>query len=181
MCNRRNKPIVNKPITEKMITEEMITGKTLIGWREWVALPQLGIPAIKAKVDTGARTTALHAFELEPFEEDGIAKIHFGIHPLQRRKDVTRYCIADILDQRIVTDSGGHREERYVIRTSISMNQTTWEIELTLTNRDSMFFRMLLGRTTMHNHFLIDPSLSYVTGRTLRHAYRKAVAKTTAV
>lgn len=147
--------------------------KTIIGWREWVAFPQLGIPAIKAKVDTGARTSALHAFELETFQEDGIARVRFGIHPLQRRDDIVLHCVADIIDQRMVSDSGGHREERYVIRTPIRVGQAQWDIELTLTNRDTMLFRMLLGRTTMHNRLVVDPSLSYVTGRKLRHAYRQ--------
>lgn len=137
-----------------------------------MALPQLGIPAIKAKVDTGARTSALHAFELEPFEQDGVAKVRFGIHPLQRRNDIMLYCTVDVVDQRVVSDSGGHREKRYVIRTPILVGRAIWTIELTLTDRDTMLFRMLLGRTAMHRRLVIDPSLSYVTGRTLRHAYR---------
>lgn len=151
--------------------------KEIIGWREWLALPALGIPAIKAKVDTGARTSALHAFELEPFDEHGVSKVRFGIHPLQRRDDPALYCVADVVDQRIVSDSGGHREERFVIRTPLAIGQTTWNIELTLTNRDTMLFRMLLGRTAMRNRLIVDPSLSYVMGRKLRRAYRRKLTK----
>ena len=154
-----------------------VDDKKIIGWREWVALPQLGIPAIKAKVDTGARTSALHAYKLEPFVEGGVTKIRFNIHPLQKRDDIKLYCIADVIDQRIVTDSGGHREERYVIRTPLQVGKATWEIELTLTNRDTLLFRMLLGRTAMHSHLVVDPTLSYVTGRKLRRAYRQKLAK----
>ena len=152
--------------------------KTIVGWREWVALPELGIPAIKAKVDTGARTSALHAFELEPFTEDGVAKVRFGIHPLPKRDDIELYCIADVVDQRVVTDSGGHRESRYVICTPLVIGQITWHIELTLTNRDTMRFRMLLGRTAMYRRLVVDPTISYATGRNLRRVYRHKLPDT---
>jgi len=153
------------------MTNIIDNNKITVGWREWVALPQLGIPAVKAKVDTGARTSALHAFELEAFEDNGVAKVRFGIHPLQRNIDMELFCVADVIDQRFVTDSGGHREERYVISTPIMVGQTTWEIEMTLTNRDTMSFRMLLGRTAMRNRIVVDPSISYANGRKLRRAY----------
>lgn len=143
----------------------------LVGWREWLTLPELGIPAIKAKMDTGARTSALHAFALEPFHENRQLKIRFGIHPLQKRTDIEIYCVADVIDQRIVSDSGGHREKRFVIQTPIQMAAQQWSIEITLTNREDMMFRMLLGRTAMKNRIAVDPAKSYLTGRELKARY----------
>jgi hypothetical protein len=143
----------------------MTTDKTIVGWREWVTLPELGIKEIKTKIDTGARTSALHAFDLKTFTEDGVKKIWFAIHPLQKRVDVIKECIAEVLDQRWVSDSGGHREKRYVIQTSIAMGDNLWPIEMTLTNRDNMKFRMLLGRTAMHDRLIVDPSASYLLGK----------------
>lgn len=135
-----------------------------IGWREWMVLPDLGIPAVKAKIDTGARTSTLHAFFLEPFTEDGQKKIRFRIHPLQRRTNFELTCVADVIDQRMVCDSGGHREMRYVIRSKIMVGDTELEAEITLTDRDTMQFRMLLGRTALADKFLVNPDRSYLAG-----------------
>jgi len=151
--------------------------KTTVSWREWVAMPDLGIPAIKAKLDTGARTSSLHAFAIEPFRSGGRLKVRFGVHPLQRREDIEIVGSAEVVDQRYVIDSGGHRELRYVIRTPIQVSQWSWDIEISLTNRDIMRFRMLLGRTAMQGRLLVDPQGSYLTGRSLMRAYRRGSKK----
>jgi len=136
-----------------------------IGWREWVRLPDLALPWMKAKVDTGARTSCLHAFSLEPFEKNQERWIRFGIHPHQHDSKTEVYCEAPIADERIVTDSGGHQEQRYVVRTPLELGGKKWLIEITLTNRDNMRFRMLLGRTAMTGKVIIDPKASYLMGK----------------
>jgi len=135
--------------------------KSVVGWREWVALPQLGIGTIKAKIDTGARTSAVHAFNIKPFQKDGEDWVRFDVHPLQRNDEVYRTCEAEVVDYRWVTNSGGGREKRFVIMTMLHIGSDTWQIEITLTDRDQMGFRMLLGRTAMERHLIVDPALSY--------------------
>ena len=137
----------------------------VIGWREWISLPELGLDKIKAKVDTGARTSALHAFALQPFKENNKNKIRFDIHPLQHDASKVVTCVADIIDQRWVTDSGGHREERYVICTPVKLAQHIWPIEITLTERDTMLFRMLLGRSAIRRRFVVNPARSFKKSR----------------
>lgn len=137
----------------------------IIGWREWVGLPDLGIAKIKAKVDTGARTSALHAFALQPFIDNGVSRIRFDIHPMQHNNEEVITCTADVIDQRLVTDSGGHEEMRYVIITSIVIAGQTWPIEITLTERENMLFRMLLGRSALRKRFIVNPARSFVTSR----------------
>ena len=136
-----------------------------LGWREWCALPQLGLPAIKAKVDTGAKTSALHTFHIEPFEENGRAMVWFLLHPIQKNEDFQVQCIAPVKTQRMVTDSGGHEEMRYIIETQCQIQNRCWLIEMSLTNRDSMRFRMLLGRRAMTSGVLVDPAASYINGK----------------
>jgi hypothetical protein len=143
----------------------IISERKVIGWREWVCLPELGIDAIKAKVDTGARTSALHAFEVESYDASGVRMVRFGIHPLQKRTDIELVCTAPVVDRRWVSDSGGHRERRWVILTQVHIGGIEWPVELTLTNRDSMLFRMLLGRTGMGHRFLVQPDASYLLGK----------------
>lgn len=139
--------------------------KPIIGWREWVALPELGIASLKAKVDTGARTSALHAFFVEPFRAFGRQRVRFGVHPYQGHTNAQAQCIADVIDERDVADSGGHRERRIVIATSIVLGDQSWVVEITLTARDTMRFRMLLGRTAIRGHFFVDPERSFRAGR----------------
>lgn len=139
--------------------------KPTIGWREWAALPELGIKRIKMKVDTGARTSCLHAFKIETFSKENEDWVRFWIHPLQKNTETAVCCEARIKDQRQVSDSGGHRELRYVIETPLLMNGLGYSIEITLTNRDNMKFRMLLGRTAINGHFVVDPSASFLTGK----------------
>lgn len=146
-------------------------GLVTVGWREWVSLPEIGLPVIKAKVDTGARTSALHAFELHAFKKGGEEYVRFLIHPLQDRDDVVKECVTKVIDSRWVSDSGGHKEKRYVIATTIEVGGQKWPIEMTLTNRDTMKFRMLLGRTAMENRIVVDPGASYLHGR---HSKKKA-------
>ena len=138
--------------------------KFTIGWREWLALPELNIPAIKAKIDTGARTSSLHAFFVEPFSTNGYQMVRFGVHPLQKRLDVEIICVAPVKDYREVSDSGGHREMRYVIETEVLLGEASRRVEMTLTNRDNMKFRMLLGRTAMEG-LMVVPYKSYLMGR----------------
>ena len=137
--------------------------RPIIGWREWVTLPELGIEKIKAKVDTGARTSALHAFSLKPFKENGRDRISFDIHPLQHNTDKIITCTADIIHLRWVSDSGGHREERYVVHTPVVIGGASWPIEITLTERDTMLFRMLLGRSAIRKRYFVNPARSFLT------------------
>jgi hypothetical protein len=136
-----------------------------LGWREWVALPDLGLPAIKVKVDSGARTSALHAFYTEKYQLDSVDMVKFLIHPIQKNYDFHVECHAPIIDFREVSDSGGHKEMRYVIETSIFIGTVSWPIELNLTNRDTMRFRMLLGRRAIEARAVIDPGVSYLNGK----------------
>jgi hypothetical protein len=137
----------------------------ILGWREWVGLPELNIAQIKAKVDTGARTSALHAFIIDPYRKGGQRWVMFAIHPIQKHSDVSIECHALIKDQRLVSDSGGHKQRRYVIETRLILGPSIITAEMTLTNRDGMLFRMLLGRTAMTNRFIIDPNASYLQGK----------------
>lgn len=142
-----------------------------IGWREWVALPELGVSTIKVKVDTGARTSSLHTASVEPFRRAGRERVRFVLHPLQETRTVELVCEADVVDYRTVTNSGGQSEDRYVIRTPIRIGGEEWPIEITLANRETMTFRMLLGRTALRDRVLISAGRSYLTGIRHHHVY----------
>ncbi len=129
-----------------------------IGWREWIGLPELGVEAIKAKIDTGARTSALHVWDLVVTGSQAA----FMLHPVQRRRVPSIAATADITDWRWVRSSSGHRQHRPVIRTTLQLGEQAWESEMTLTSRDEMGFRMLLGRTALARRFVVDPARSYV-------------------
>lgn len=158
-----------------MKRELIHTDRQILGWREWLALPDLGIKQIKAKVDTGARTSALHAFYLEPYDQHGKRWVRFGVHPEQGDKELVVTCAAPVKDRRLVSDSGGHQEERYVIETELLLGAFRWRAEITLTDRDTMKFRMLLGRTALQGCFLVNPDASYLVGKKLQRRRRVTV------
>lgn len=143
-----------------------------IGWREWVALPDLGIRLIKAKIDSGARSSCLHAFEIEPFDRDGRHWVRFAVHPIQRNDDYIKQCEAEVLDRRLVRSSNGAVGERFVIATTLEVIGQHVPIELTLANRDAMGFRMLIGREAIRGRFLIDSGASFFGGRRSRKSRR---------
>lgn len=139
--------------------------KLLIGWEEWCTLPALGLPAIKAKIDTGAKTSALHAFDIKSFQQESVQFVSFKVFPLQRNKEVHQICTAEVIDERMVMNSGGHKELRYVIKTPLILGNQSWDIEITLSNRDPLAFRMLLGREALNGHVIIDPMKSMRQGK----------------
>lgn len=149
-----------------------ITDKLIVGWREWASLPNLNAPMIKVKMDTGAATSALHAFDIEHVRIDKQDYVKFNIHPIQRNDDIVRACMAEVLDIRNVRSSNGKSEKRFVIRTVISIGDKSWPINVTLTNRDIMKHRMLLGREAM-KHILIDPIRQFHQGVVTNKAAKK--------
>ena len=139
--------------------------KVVLGWREWLELPDLGIPRIKAKLDTGARSSALHAYEVETHDRPEGPVVRFKVHPLQRSTMVTVVAEAPLLEERWITSSNGHRALRPVILTHVSLGGESWPIEVTLTARDEMGFRMLLGRQALRRRFLVDAGRSDLAER----------------
>lgn len=146
---------------------------TVAGWREWVGLPSLEVPWVKAKLDTGARTSAVHAFGLEEFESDGVPWVRYSLHPWQRSADDSVVAQSPILDRRGVRSSSGHTEERLVVMMELSLVGHLINAEMTLSRRDEMGFRMLVGREALRGGFLVDPGRSYVGGRPPRAHRRK--------
>jgi len=136
--------------------------KEVIGWREWVLLPDLTTVPIRAKIDSGARTSAIHAFNIEPYEEDGDRYVRFDLHPRKRHRAPSVACTAKVADERVVKNSGGHEEHRYVVETRLQIGAQVWPIELTLANRDTMTFRLLIGREALRGKYWVDAGKSYV-------------------
>jgi hypothetical protein len=151
----------------KRMNTEALKKDRIIGFREWVSLPFIGLAAIKGKVDTGAKTSSLHAFDIRLKKEGKKTFVHFKVHPIQKNGVLEVLCRAQLMDTRTITDSGGHKERRYVIKTTLIMGDVKKRIELTLTDRSSMKYRMLIGREAL-DEFYIDPSQSYLTGKSLR-------------
>ncbi len=139
--------------------------KIVIGKEEWCTLPELGLPAVKARADSGAKTSALHAFNIRPFEENGQYYVHFDIHPVQDNRKIIQTCRGRVVDRRDIKSSSGEKERRFVIQTPLTLGDETWDIEVTLTNRDSMGYRMLIGREAMKDRVLIDPDASFCLGK----------------
>lgn len=135
----------------------------IIGWKEWVKLPDLGVSQIKAKIDTGARTSAIHAFDIKEVDIDGVPHVSFDLHPVQRKKKPTVKCVCEIKEKRIIKSSNGISQARYVIKTRITIGTLTFPVEVTLTNRDEMNFRMLLGRQALKGRYLVDSAAAHLT------------------
>nr|WP_315150036.1 30S ribosomal protein S6--L-glutamate ligase [uncultured Flavobacterium sp.] len=156
----------------------MLQTKIILGSEEWCSLPELGIPSIKARVDSGAKTSALHAINIAPFIKDGMNWVKFDINPIQNNVKTIIHCEAPLVDKRVVKSSSGFREQRYVIQTPLDIGNSKWVIEMTLTNRDSMGFRMLLGREAMSGRVLVDPEQQYLLGQpsvdNLKEVYKNA-------
>lgn len=157
----------------------MTENKVILGSEEWCSFPDLGIPAIKARVDSGAKTSSLHAINIAPFVKNDAKWVKFDINPIQNNVRTIIHCEAPLIDKRIVKSSSGYREQRYVIQTILKLGNQTWEIEMTLTNRDSMGFRMLLGREAMIGRVIVDPEKQYLlespTEDGLTEVYKGAV------
>ena len=151
--------------------------KIIVGSEEWCSFPGLGVPAIKARVDSGAKTSSMHAFNIHKFRREGQSWVSFEVHPLQNDRRTVIRCERPVIDKRVVKSSSGASETRYVIGATIKVATDTWDIELTLANRDSMGYRMLLGREAMSGRMLVDPSLSFcldeVSDEMLKEYYGK--------
>ncbi|GAX63042.1 hypothetical protein SCALIN_C47_0013 [Candidatus Scalindua japonica] len=166
-CNTKCEKIelsgINQMVEKKSKYKQNIN-KIVVGWREWANLPELCIPAIKVKIDTGAKTSALHAFDVKAFHKHGKHYVQFNIHPLQNNNKIIRKCTAELADERVIKSSNGQEESRYVVRSDIQMGSLRQNIFITLTNRDFMSYRMLLGREAMRL-LIVDPSMSFCQGR----------------
>ncbi|QDT08076.1 ATP-dependent zinc protease [Stieleria marina] len=145
----------------------------IMGWREWISLPDLGVPRLKAKIDTGARSSSLHAFEIETFTRDDEVFVRFQVHPVQRNDEKTIACEAKVHDVRHIRSSSGQAQERFVILANVRWKNEVWPVELTLADRSEMGFRMLVGREAVRGRVLINPGKSYFGGRPKRKKKKK--------
>ena len=139
------------------------TEPTVVGWGEWVSLPEFGPVILRAKMDTGATTSALHTFRIEPLQKEGREFVRFGVHPRQKQVDVEVFAEAEVRERRMVRDSGGHDEERYVVEVLLQIGAVSRRVEVTLTDRENMQFRMLVGRSALGG-FLVDPTRRSLLG-----------------
>ncbi len=139
--------------------------KTRIGWREWVGFPELGVDRIKAKIDTGARTSVVHAFRVRKLDDADEPRVEFFLHPVQRKRNPEIRCVASISDERTVRSSNGERETRYVIVTPMRLGEEIRPIELTLSDREQMGFRLLIGRAAIRGCCIVDPGSSFLLGQ----------------
>lgn len=142
-----------------------MSNKVIVGWKEWCALPELDLPAIKAKMDTGATTSAIHALQITPVRKSGQDWVKFTVYPFKENKQIYRECLLPIVDRRQVVSSDGGKEWRYVVQTALSLSSYTGSIELTLTNRAPMRFPMLLGREALQQFALVDSGKMYNQGK----------------
>lgn len=152
---------------------DAVDDRVVLGWREWVSLPQAGVARIKAKIDTGARSSAIHAFDLEPYDDGGDPWVRFSIHPWQRSDDDVAALALPVLDRREVRSSNGQAEERYAVAMEVVLAGRTITTVMTLSNRDEMGFRLLIGREALAQGFLVDSAASYLGGRPKRAVRRK--------
>ncbi|MEO0880199.1 MAG: RimK/LysX family protein [Pseudomonadota bacterium] len=157
----------SKSATSKSRASSRRTPPLEIGWREWAAFPELGGAAsrTKAKIDTGAKTSAIHAFRVKEVVRDGVPYAEFFLHPAQKRKKPEIFCSAPIADRRLIRSSNGSVQERLVINTVLSMGARAWRIDLSLANRDEMGFRLLIGRDALRKKVIIHPGKSFLLGR----------------
>ena len=153
-----------RPAVKKKGKRRIKREKATVGWREWVAFPELGIDRINAKIDSGAKTSALHAFRPQEVRIDGVDYVEFYVHPKQRHREPEIFCRAELVDKRLVTSSNGMQQNRYVVATQLAVGGRSYRIELTLTDRDEMSFRVLIGREALKRRFVIDPGKSYLMG-----------------
>ena len=149
------------------------SSRTVVGWREWVALPQAGVDWVKAKIDTGARSSSIHAFDLEAFEKDGHEWVRFSIHPWQKSDEDHVELSLPVLDRREVRSSNGQTEQRYAVALDVTLAGRTITTVMTLSNRDEMGFRMLIGREALERGFLVDSAISYAGGKPRRAVRRR--------
>ena len=148
-------------------------GSIQAGWREWVQLSDVGIPWIKAKLDTGARTSAIHAYQIEPFQKDDVSWVRFRVRPWQESTEDETIVECAVHDVRSIRSSSGHVQERYVVKMRLVMLGRRVTAEVTLTNRDQMGFRMLIGRQALRRGFAVDAGKSFLGGRAPKHVRRR--------
>ncbi len=143
----------------------MDTPFLIVGWKEWVALPELNLPAIKAKIDTGAATSSLHAYDIKYVSIKGVPYVRYNLHPVQKNKKITRSCLSQLFGKRSVKSSSGQVRMRPVIKVTLKIGIFEWEIELNLTNRDSMGMRMLIGRQALSGRILVNSGHKFLHGK----------------